>query len=93
MHYYRHKRAQRSLLFRAPGLVIAALAVGASGGSTLPDLISSWQGRSDTGWSCDIKGNISIETGEKIYHVPGQRFYDSSSETEARAAGWRRAYR
>jgi hypothetical protein len=22
--------------------------------------------------SCDIKGNISINTGERIYHVPGQ---------------------
>lgn len=55
--------------------------------------------------ACDIKGNVSIETGEKIYYVPGQRFYGSTridtrygerwfcSETEARAAGWRRAYR
>jgi endonuclease YncB( thermonuclease family)/very-short-patch-repair endonuclease len=50
---------------------------------------------------CDIKGNIS-EHG-KIYHLPGQRFYDRTrispergerwfcSEKEARAAGWRRA--
>jgi hypothetical protein len=22
--------------------------------------------------SCDIKGNISVDTGERIYHVPGQ---------------------
>lgn len=50
-----------------------------------------------------IKGNISISSGEKIYHVPGGDFYDetvideSSSErwfcTEADAvsAGWRKS--
>lgn len=50
---------------------------------------------------CSIKGNIS-ENG-KIYHLPGQRFYDRTridaaagerwfcSEEDARAAGWRRA--
>jgi hypothetical protein len=55
--------------------------------------------------SCDIKGNISINSGEKIYHVPGQEHYDETvispqygerwfcSEAEARAAGWRRAKR
>jgi hypothetical protein len=55
--------------------------------------------------SCDIKGNISIETGERIYHVPGQKYYAATrispqygerwfcSEAEARAAGWRKARR
>lgn len=54
---------------------------------------------------CNIKGNISYSTGEKIYHVPGQRDYektviDSSkgeryfcSESEAVSAGWRKAKR
>jgi len=53
---------------------------------------------------CDIKGNIS-RSGERIYHVPGQRNYNDTridtrrgerwfcSEAEARAAGWRRAQR
>jgi hypothetical protein len=53
--------------------------------------------------SCNIKGNISIETGERIYHVPGQKYYDRTrirqeygerwfcSEAEARAAGWRKS--
>ncbi len=53
--------------------------------------------------SCNIKGNISINSGERIYHVPGQEFYDDTvirteygerwfcTEAEARAAGWRRA--
>jgi endonuclease YncB( thermonuclease family) len=52
--------------------------------------------------SCQIKGNISRK-GERIYHVPGGRYYgptriDESkgerwfcSEDEARRAGWRRS--
>ncbi|WP_292570386.1 hypothetical protein [Mesorhizobium sp.] len=55
--------------------------------------------------SCNIKGNISYNTGEKIYHVPGQEYYSETrisllkgerwfcSEAEARAAGWRKARR
>ena len=51
--------------------------------------------------SCDIKGNISVNRGERIYHVPGQKFYDRMvisegkgerwfcSEDDALAAGWR----
>ena len=51
---------------------------------------------------CDIKGNINRE-GERIYHVPGQRYYDDTrisedrgerwfcSEDEALQAGWRKA--
>ncbi|WP_246685785.1 thermonuclease family protein [Mesorhizobium sp. B2-4-6] len=54
---------------------------------------------------CDIKGNISMNTGERIYHVPGQEHYDETvistgkgerwfcSEDDARAAGWRKAGR
>lgn len=53
---------------------------------------------------CNIKGNISNK-GERIYHVPGQKFYGKTkisegkgerwfcSESEARSAGWRRAMR
>lgn len=51
---------------------------------------------------CTIKGNINSD-GEKIYHVPGQRYYASTkidvsrgerwfcSTTQARQAGWRPA--
>lgn len=28
--------------------------------------------------SCDIKGNISINSGEQIYHFPGQEFYNKT---------------
>ena len=53
--------------------------------------------------ACKIKGNISYKTGEKIYHVPGQRFYSRTkidkskgerwfcSEKDAREAGWRKS--
>ena len=49
-----------------------------------------------------IKGNIS-SSGEKIYHVPGQQYYDSTvideskgerwfcTELDAQAAGWRKS--
>jgi endonuclease YncB( thermonuclease family) len=52
--------------------------------------------------ACNIKGNISNK-GERIYHVPGQKWYSRTkitmskgerwfcSEQEARAAGWRRS--
>ncbi len=52
-----------------------------------------------------IKGNISVHTGEKIYHVPGGEYYDDTvideakgerwfcTETEAVAAGWRKSKR
>jgi hypothetical protein len=54
---------------------------------------------------CNIKGNISYNTGERIYHVPGQYFYSVTridwfkgerwfcSEDAARAAGWRKSKR
>jgi endonuclease YncB( thermonuclease family) len=52
--------------------------------------------------ACVVKGNIS-SSGERIYHVPGQRYYDKTqidatkgerwfcTEQEAVAAGWRKA--
>ncbi len=52
---------------------------------------------------CDIKGNISLNTGERIYHLPGQENYDITrislkhgerwfcSEEEARRTGWRKS--
>ena len=52
-----------------------------------------------------IKGNISVHTGEKIYHVPGGEYYDETvineakgerwfcTEAEAVAAGWRKSKR
>ena len=56
------------------------------------------------GASCQIKGNINRK-GERIYHVPGGRDYETTridrskeerwfcSEDEAQGAGWRRPRR
>ena len=53
--------------------------------------------------SCQIKGNISPNTGERIYHMPSQEYYDETvvnssngerwfcSESDARNAGWRKS--
>ncbi|MCQ1766100.1 hypothetical protein NOJ28_11190 [Neorhizobium galegae] len=55
--------------------------------------------------SCNIKGNVSIKSQERIYHIPGQWDYASTnirreygerwfcSEDDARDAGWRKAGR
>lgn len=52
---------------------------------------------------CNIKGNISFSTGEKVYHLPGQKYYNSTeintnagekyfcTEQEALLAGWRKS--
>jgi cold shock CspA family protein len=54
---------------------------------------------------CKIKGNISINTGNKIYHLPGMEDYESTiidaakgerwfcSESEATSHGWTKAPR
>lgn len=54
---------------------------------------------------CVIKGNISVATGKKLYHLPGIRNYEAtiidptkgerwfSSEAEAQANGWIKALR
>ena len=54
--------------------------------------------------ACRIKGNINAK-GERIYHMPGQAFYERTgirteqgerwfcSEAQARASGWRPAQR
>ena len=54
---------------------------------------------------CNIKGNISRNGGKRIYHIPGDPDYANTristphgerwfcTESEARAAGWRRAGR
>lgn len=52
---------------------------------------------------CAIKGNISVDSGAKIYHLPGQKFYASTrintqygerwfcTEEEAAYNGWRKS--
>ncbi|QND61481.1 hypothetical protein HB778_31625 [Mesorhizobium huakuii] len=51
---------------------------------------------------CNVKGNISYNTGERIYHVPRQYYWQTRislwkgerwfcSEAAARKAGWRKS--
>ncbi len=54
---------------------------------------------------CVIKGNISVATGKKLYHIPGMRNYDATiidlakgerwfcTEAEAQSNGWIKASR
>jgi hypothetical protein len=77
--------------------ILAAAGSAHSYGLFLPSLLPA-----STGLGCNIKGNISA-SGERIFHVPGQRYYQATrisaargerwfcSEAEARNAGWRRA--
>lgn len=72
----------------------------------LPPRTLSIPGQSNPSQStCKIKGNISISSGRKLYHVPGMQDYNRTriepvhgerwfcSEAEARASGWTRAPR
>jgi len=79
------------------GLVVVGIAAGfglwpsGGGGSVLAS------------GDCNIKGNVSIDSGERIFHVPGQKYYLVTkispaygerwfcSESEARNAGWRKS--
>ncbi|AHG48849.1 hypothetical protein RLEG12_07895 (plasmid) [Rhizobium leguminosarum bv. trifolii CB782] len=57
-----------------------------------------------SGIGCGIKGNVS-NTGERIFHIPGQEYYRETvvnplrgerwfcTEEAAREAGWRKAFR
>ncbi|MEQ1515460.1 MAG: hypothetical protein ABL931_03110 [Usitatibacteraceae bacterium] len=50
-----------------------------------------------------IKGNVSYNTGDRIYHTPSQQYYDETvvslsqgekwfcTEDGARSAGWRKS--
>jgi hypothetical protein len=81
--------------------IVVSLGIVAALQSGLPHQVAA----SVVSESCLIKGNISLNTGERIYHVPGQEYYSETrislhkgerwfcSEEEARKAGWRRARR
>lgn len=95
----------RRLVYPMAIIGVSAAGFAWSSGSlpSISSLVPVTAGQSSA--NCNIKGNISQDTGERIYHVPGQRYYDSTvisprygerwfcSEAEARAAGWRKARR
>ncbi len=77
--------------FVATALVCATMAL------VTPNAATAQESR-----TCNIKGNVNTR-GERIYHVPGQKYYDQTeisashgerwfcTEAEAEAAGWRKA--
>jgi micrococcal nuclease len=77
------------------GIVLSPTPPGGEGGACAGGCVTPPAG-------CRIKGNINSR-GEKIYHVPGGKYYDQTviepekgerwfcSEEEAVAAGWRRS--
>lgn len=99
----KQKVKKRGLLEAVIGFgVIAAIALFIKGfsGSRSPSPITSIAKP-----ECTIKGNISINTGNKVYHLPGMEDYESTAidpargekwfctEPEAIANGWRKAPR
>ena len=99
---FRKKSERWSILRDAPGIAFGIVGFALVGYFAAGDLIASVAA---TAQGCEIKGNVSINSREKIYHVPGQEYYSATkispqygerwfcTEAEARAAGWRKAGR
>lgn len=101
-HFWQRQRRGRYFPFRLGALTlpIALLLAGAAGLGYYSNNLGARLLGPLAG--CHIKGNVS-PSGERIYHVPGQEFYDTTrisllrgerwfcSEAEAREAGWRRS--
>lgn len=103
-----HSRREQQRGNRFINVVIGGLAALAIGGAVVgmqPGSTVSVLSASLPGSGCDIKGNVSINSGKRIYHMPGQEDYSTTviraeygerwfcSETEALEAGWQRASR
>jgi len=83
-----------------PGASIPALST-----AITPTAVSSGcpTGCTEPPLGCEVKGNVNLDTGEKIYHLPGQRLYEETiidpesgerwfcTEEEAQANGWRKS--
>ena len=73
--------------------------------ATSPETFVNSQNTATASQSCNIKGNISVSTGSKLYHLPSMEDYATTnidvskgekwfcSESEAIASGWRKAPR
>lgn len=107
-HYARPRRAVMQRKLSVPSILTALLLVSAAGAGftsadSSPSLSLGGIGAMLPGSGCNIKGNISLNTDERIFHVPGQKYYQETrvsvmrgerwfcSEGEARKAGWRRS--
>lgn len=95
----RRRRRSRLSVFPVVLLLVGAAGVGYASTDMPLDRFKAML----PGSGCNIKGNVSFTTGERIYHVPGQEYYAATrisllsserwfcSEAEARQAGWRRS--
>ncbi|TYQ26152.1 cold shock domain-containing protein [Pseudanabaena sp. UWO311] len=73
--------------------------------TTSPETFVNSQNSAIASQNCNIKGNISVSTGSKLYHLPGMEDYATTnineskgerwfcSESEAIANGWSKAPR
>lgn len=80
----------------AAGIAAAGVVLHRNGGQLITPIMVSAR-------ECDIKGNISQNSHEKIFHLPGQENYADTiirpeygerwfcAEAEALAAGWRKS--
>ena len=86
-------------------LLKTAVSVGVVAVTLLLTIELSANGAPTTTLGCIVKGNISVATSKKLYHLPGMRNYDATiidlakgerwfcSEAEAQANGWIKASR
>ncbi len=64
------QRRQRSLLSEAPALMVLIGVTGIAGVTSIEEWVSEPSRLlSAVDPSCNIKGNVSIETGERICHI------------------------
>lgn len=104
----RQKRKKRGLVETLLSLgIMAIIAIVAMefSSSDSPSPITSIPKISVAKPGCNIKGNISINTGNKVYHLPGMEDYESTiidtakgerwfcTESDAIASGWNKAPR
>ncbi len=103
-HQFRKHKPRQSFFAKAPALAFGSAVVAIAGLFSAGSFTSLATGLG-LSQDCTIKGNVSINSRERIYHVPGQERYAETkispqygerwfcSESEARAAGWRKAGR
>ena len=87
-NHYRRPQPKRSILSAAraaPALAVLVVAVGAASLQTAGDVLGI---TSATAGQCKIKGNISINSGERIYHVPGQEYYSATKISPHHGERW-----
>ncbi|KQY14410.1 hypothetical protein [Rhizobium sp. Root482] len=96
---FQTKPVRRSFIREAPGVALGLVAIVVAGVYSVGNISSV----TAIAQGCSIKGNISINSREKIFHVAGQEYYAATkispqygerwfcTEDEARAAGWRKA--